>query len=71
MVGSQQSAKGPTFIGKAIFGSQSSKKDDDEDDEPIEQPTVMTKDEQIDALFPSLTSVQEKLVPIRQRLLEK
>ena len=72
MVGSQQSAKGPTFIGKAIFGGgESSKKDDEDDDESDSQPALMTKDEQIDALFPSLTSVQEKLVPIRQRLLEK
>ena len=72
MVGSQQSAKGPTFIGKAIFGGgESSKKDDEDDDESDSQPALKTKDEQIDALFPSLMSVQEKLVPIRQRLLEK
>jgi hypothetical protein len=72
MVGSQQSTKGPTFIGKAIFGGPSSKKAKDDDDDDSEEETAATPMvDDIDGLFPAADVVQNKLVPIRQRLLDK
>ena len=69
MMGTIQSPKGPTFINKAIFGSsEGSKNDESENDEA---PVAMTNDEQIESIFPSMSGIQEKLVKIRQRLLEK
>jgi hypothetical protein len=66
------SPKGPTFIGKqvAVFGGNSGKeaKDDDEDGKVIEASSTST--DEFDQLFPSPNDIQEKLVPIRQRLLE-
>ena len=66
------SPKGPTFIGKAIFGgaggnlgSSGSKGDDDTEDGQL----VSDTDSSYDDLFPSPNEIQEKLVPIRQRLL--
>jgi hypothetical protein len=50
------SPKGPTFIGKAVFGGKAD--DDDDDDDP-----------DLDKLFPPANAMQEKLTPIRQRLL--
>jgi hypothetical protein len=68
------SPKGPTFIGKAVFGSPQSlsgvgklgKGEDDDDDG--DGPSLST-DELIDQLFPSPVKTQEKVVQIRQRLL--
>jgi hypothetical protein len=59
------SPKGPTFIGKAVFGPGSSK----ETEGPVDA-TVFDGDDDIDELFPAPSDMQEKLVPIRQRLLE-
>lgn len=61
------SPKGPTFIGKAIFGSgknvmdqQGGERDDDSDDDDGPD---------LDKIFPSANTMQEKLVLIRQRML--
>jgi hypothetical protein len=63
-VGFLPSPKGPTFIGKAIFGSGKGQRDDDEDDnvEEIDGPDL-------DKLFPPANNMQNKLTAIRQRLL--
>ncbi len=68
MVGAQQSPKGPTFIGKqvAVFGGGKTKEEDDEKTVDAEYSTG----DGFDDLFPSPNEIQEKLVPIRQRLLE-
>ena len=73
-LGIMQSPKGPTFIGTqqvAVFGGrgkQASKDDDAEDGKIIE--AQMSNSDGFDDLFPSPNDIQEKLVPIRQRLLE-
>ncbi len=68
-VGAQQSPKGPTFIGKqvAVFSGGGQKKDGNGED--IVDAEVSTSDG-FDELFPSPNEIQERLVPIRQRLLE-
>lgn len=71
MVGALPSPKGPTFIGKAVFGGAAqtaNEKDDDEDGKPSEG--VFVNDGNLDALFPPSGDIQEKLIPIRQKLLE-
>lgn len=55
------SPKGPTFIGKAVFGPSGGK----EQDEP-EQAEVFGEDDDLDNLFPPPSATLEKLVPIRQ-----
>ena len=67
MVGALPSAKGPTFIGKAVFGPSSGKSDDDDDDEPLK---VFGSDDDIDELFPPASNMQEKLKAVRQNQLE-
>jgi hypothetical protein len=70
-LGFLQSPKGPTFIGKqvAVFGGGGKEaKDDDDDGKTVEAQYTVT--DGFDELFPSPTEIQEKLVPIRQRLLE-
>ncbi len=74
MVGAQPSPKGPTFIGKAIFGSGGQvngppSKDDDDDDSPPQPTATFGVDEDLDQLFPPSNIVQENLVGIRQKLL--
>jgi len=76
MVGAMPSAKGPTFIGKAFFGGGGAdggitKDKDDESGETAEPTAVFGVDDDLDNLFPPANTMQEKLVPIRQRLLEK
>lgn len=68
------SPKGPTFIGKAVFGSgsqtmnaQGAGKNDDDDDDVIEGDT---DDPDLDHLFPGSNQMQQRIIPIRQRLLE-
>jgi hypothetical protein len=58
------SPKGPTFIGKAVFGSGKSQTsgDDDEGEDDGDGPDL-------DKLFPPANNMQEKLTPIRQRTL--
>lgn len=67
------SPKGPTFIGKAIFGGAANTaagKTDDDDDDEGEVAMFDSKDGDLDALFPPSNAMQEKLIPIRQKLLE-
>jgi hypothetical protein len=59
------SPKGPTFIGKAVFGSQSTTSNS----ENAEAPATFGEDDDLDDLFPSCSTMQEKLLPIRQRQL--
>ena len=68
------SPKGPTFIGKAIFGSgkqnindQGAGRGDEDDDGPVVE---SDDDPDLDILFPPSTEMQTKLIPSRQRLLE-
>lgn len=63
MVGALPSPKGPTFIGKAVFGGGK----DGGDDEQME---ILGKDADMDSIFPSAPTMQEKLNLIRQRRLE-
>jgi hypothetical protein len=62
------SPKGPTFIGKAIFGSGKNAMDqqrgDDDDDNVVD-----IDGPDLDKLFPPANAMQEKLTPIRQRML--
>ncbi len=69
-LGFLQSPKGPTFIGKAVFGPSGGKADIEDDDETETQPAFVAGDHDIDALFPPADKMQERLVPIRQKLLE-
>jgi hypothetical protein len=61
------SPKGPTFIGKAIFGSgknaiDQQRGDDDEEGDGDDGPDL-------DRLFPPANAMQQKLTPIRQKML--
>ncbi len=56
--------KGPTFIGKAIFGPGGER-----EDENSEESSVFGADDDLDQLFPPANTMQERLAPIRQRLL--
>lgn len=71
MVGALPTAKGPTFIGKAVFGGGGgSDKDDDGEDAHVEAQTVSTfgPDDDIFDIFPPANEIQEKIIPVRQRL---
>lgn len=61
--------KGPTFIGKAVFGGEGkmpgTKSEDDDNDS-----NIIDADDDYDSLFPSPTGIQDRLNPIRQRLLQ-
>ncbi len=75
MNGALASPKGPTFIGKqvAVFGGGGGKSQDKDDDEEGGSGKVLeaqTESDGFDDLFPSPSEIQNKLVPIRQRLLE-
>jgi hypothetical protein len=66
------SPKGPTFIGKAIFGSgrnaMQQQRHDDEPDGDEESPiSTVESNPDLDKLFPPAHLIQEKLVAIRQR----
>lgn len=66
------SPKGPTFIGKAIFGgaSQAVSGSDKDDDDDTPTGGIYVDDGDLDNLFPPSSAMQEKLIPIRQKLLE-
>jgi len=70
------SPKGPTFIGKAIFGSGNQTMNaqgagkGDEDDEEDGVVLDADGDPDLDFLFPPSNDIQQKLIPIRQRMLE-
>jgi hypothetical protein len=61
------SAKGPTFIGKqvAVFGGTKPNDTGETTGAP-----VFDGDDDLDQLFPPSSEMQQKLIPIRQRLLE-
>jgi len=66
------SPKGPTFIGKAIFGND--RRDSDDEDgvskaKPVETVQIFGKDDDLEQLFPSSEVIQEKLIPLRQKQL--
>lgn len=69
------SPKGPTFIGKAVFGAGKQNMsaqgaghgDDDDDDGPV---IDGDDDPDLDILFPPSNDIQQKMIPIRQRMLE-
>ena len=61
------SPKGPTFIGKAIFGS--GKHVMDEQGAGGDEDETASGDPDLDKLFPPANLMQEKLIPVRQRLL--
>jgi hypothetical protein len=71
------SPKGPTFIGKAIFGSggqamsaQGAGRSDSSDDDAAVVIDADSDDPDLDNLFPPSNAMQQKINPIRQRLLE-
>jgi len=71
------SPKGPTFIGKAVFGSgkqtmnaQGAGKHDEEDEDDNDVIEMGGEEADTNFLFPDSRDIQEKLIPIRQRLLE-
>lgn len=69
------SPKGPTFIGKAVFGTSgqamnaqgAGKGDDDDDDGPV---INGDDDPDLDNLFPPANEMQQKLIPLRQKMLK-
>lgn len=64
------SPKGPTFIGKAIFGGgQNVMMQQREADEDDEDRTLSGDELDLDRLFPPPRNMQEKLTAIRQRIL--
>ncbi len=69
-LGFLQSPKGPTFIGKqvAVFGGKSQGSKDSGDSKTVD--AEVESGDGFDDLFPSPNEIQEKLVPIRQRLLK-
>jgi hypothetical protein len=74
MAGAMPSAKGPVFIGKASFGASDSgiaKKGEVEEGETVNATAVFGVDDDLDELFPPASAMQDKLVPIRQRLMDK
>jgi hypothetical protein len=67
------SPKGPTFIGKAVFGAgnqtmsaQGAGRGEDEDGPVIDG----DDDPDLNDLFPSSNTIQQRMIPIRQRILE-
>jgi len=62
-------AKGTTVIGNATFGASPSKSDGSEPEGGGDARPSFDVNDDLDRLFPSSTAIQEKLVPIRQRLL--
>jgi len=71
-LGIMQSPKGPTFIGTqqvAVFRGGGQGKAKDEDDGKTVDAEYTTNND-FDDLFPPPTDIQDKLIPIRQRLLE-
>lgn len=71
------SAKGPTFIGKAVFTGPGSGSpaaaavvSDDDDTDTDNQLVHFAPDDSLSSIFPSSNAMQEKLIAIRQKLLE-
>lgn len=70
MVGALPSPKGPTFIGKAIFGGASQTANEKDDDDSTPQEGVFVDTDNLDSLFPPSADMQEKLIAVRQKMLE-
>ena len=69
------SPKGPTFIGKAVFGSGGggggSAPAQMEDDDLDEEDTFVDAEKvDLEKFFPSSNAIQQKLIPVRQKMLE-
>jgi len=70
MLGAMPQKKGMTIINK-MGGSYSSDKDeDDEDDDGVVEGEMFTPDHDLEMMFPSSEKIQEKLLTIRQKLLD-
>jgi hypothetical protein len=71
-LGFLQSPKGPTFVGKqvAVYNAGGASSKDDEGNIIEAGNKISNDDDGFDSLFPSPNEIQDKLVPIRQRLLE-
>jgi hypothetical protein len=80
VVGLLPNPQGPTFIGKAIFGSgrdamdqqkhqRRYHEDGPDDDESEDEVPIFERDIDLDKLFPPANIMQERLVAIRQRTL--
>jgi hypothetical protein len=69
------SPKGPTFIGKAVFGgggggqSGGSAPAEVDDDEPEEE-YIEAENIDLEKFFPSSNTIQQKLIPVRQKMLK-
>ena len=68
------SPKGPTFIGKAVFGSGGRDDDDDKSGSggaapAVDATPIFGKDGDLNELFPDSEIMQEKLIPLRQKQL--
>lgn len=68
--GALPSPKGPTFIGKAIFGAGQGESGKASEDEAPEEFGTYTDTGDYDNLFPNSELMQEKLITLRQKLLE-
>lgn|GEM_PF-1310265 len=70
------SPKGPTFIGKAVFGSgggggnSPAQVDDNDPDEEDTFIDIQAENVDLEKFFPSSNTIQQKLIPIRQKMLE-
>lgn len=62
MLGALPSPKGPTFINKFFAGGQQ------DDAEPKEAPEELVED--VDFVFPDVSVMQEKVQPMRQKMLK-
>ena len=70
MVGALPSPKGPTFIGKAIFGASGGQnKTTGNDDDDTQEGEMLGVEDDINQLFPSSNVMQEKIVMIKQKML--
>lgn len=70
MIGAQPQKKGMTIIFGGAGQAKGSSGGEDDEDEDETQDAVFTADDDLDVLFPPSNAIQEKLVAIRQKLLE-
>jgi hypothetical protein len=71
MAGAQQSTSGHTFIRDAWFGAPSKGTDKSDGEEVSKPAATYIEPSGFEDLFPPPNETQEKLVPLRQRLLER
>ena len=70
MAGAQQGQSGHTFIQRAWFGPNGNGKQAKDEDAGAAPSAAIDQTSGFDDLFPSPNETQDKLVPLRQRLLE-